>query len=94
MLRLVLATAAATLAFAAPASADAVCSLQFDVRFDETGRFTQDGAGHGECTGTVAGVSLDPGAANPAITGQAGAGCALESSTANGVRWRRPSPAR
>jgi hypothetical protein len=79
MFRLVFATVVATLAVAAPASADAVCSLQFDVRFDESGRFTQDGAGDGQCAGSVAGVSLDPGAANPSIAGTAapGANCAV-----------------
>ena len=81
MLRLALAAAAAALALAFPASAsaDAVCALQFDVRFDGAGNFSQNGAGNGICTGDVAGVALDPGTPNPNIAGvaAAGAGCAL-----------------
>jgi hypothetical protein len=80
MVRFILAAAVAALALApASASADAVCTLHFDVRFDDTGRFSQAGAGSGACAGNVAGVALDPAAANPSIAGVAapGTGCAL-----------------
>lgn len=72
MVRFILAAAVAALALApASASADAVCTLQFDVRFDGEGRFTQNRAGEGVCAGNLAGVALDPGAANPSIGGLA-----------------------
>ena len=86
----VAAVAAALALIPASASADAVCSLQFDVRFDDRGRFSQDGAGTGACAGNVAGVALDPAAANPSIAGVAapGSGCAV--ALESGVLELRP----
>lgn len=84
MLRFVVVLAAALALSPAQASADAVCTLQFDVRFDGDGRFSQDGAGHGQCAGNVAGTGMDPSAANPTIAGVAtGPDCArsLDSGT-------------
>ena len=75
MLRFAIVLAAALALAPAQASADAVCTLDFDVRFDQSGRFTQDGAGQGFCAGNVAGYALDPAAANPSIAGQATPDC-------------------
>ena len=76
MVRIVLVTALASLALApSAASADAVCTLDFDVRFDQSGRFASEGAGQGICAGNVAGNALDPSAANPSIAGQATPDC-------------------
>lgn len=90
MVRFVIAAAAALALVPASASADAVCTLQFDVRMDEQGRFGQDGGGQGICAGNVAGVALDPAAANPSISGVAGPGGACGLTIQDGTLGLRP----